>query len=216
MGLGLIALGLGACFDPVDPPNIDQADAADATAGTEDSGDGDGESSSDGEGDEPPSIEELCPNYCELIGDHCQAEFEQFAGRTICEATCVLMAPGEPGDVLGNSVACRTHHALLAAESANPHCLHAGPTGDTTCGGPCENFCGLGQRACPGPLSPFVDVDACIAECEGWDPQPAYFATVPDSDTYACRMHHLTLAALQPDVHCGHIGTESPVCRDPG
>ncbi len=211
LALGL--LGFSACFDPVDPPSSAETDATDATGVTRGSGDGDGESSSEGEV-EPPSNETLCPQYCDLIGDHCQDEFEQFAGRTICEATCTLMAPGDPGDVLGNSVACRTHHALLAAESAHPHCLHAGPTGDTTCGGPCENFCGLSQRACPDELSPFADVDACIAECESWAPQPAYFATVPDGDTYACRMHHLTLAALQPDVHCGHIGTESPVCRD--
>ena len=62
---------------------------------------------------------------------------------------------------------------------------------------------------------PFADADDCIAECEGWDPEPKYFATIEDGDTYACRMHHLTLAAVQPEGHCGHIGTDSPVCHDP-
>ena len=176
-----------------------------------DAAEDDDESTSDG----AAPAEDLCPEYCGLIGDHCEAELAQYPGGAICEAVCALMDPGDPGDVLGNSVACRAHHAFLAAESADPHCLHAGPAGDTTCGSPCESFCSLAQAACSDGLSPFLDTDGCIAECESWDPQPKYFAAVEASDTYACRMHHLTLAAQQPQVHCSHIGTDSPVCVDP-
>ncbi|MCA9705706.1 MAG: hypothetical protein KDK70_07655 [Myxococcales bacterium] len=212
----LLALGLLgpiACFTPGQAPPLDaetdtETEAAEG-AETEDPTD-DGESTG-----EPSPSQDPCPQYCEVIGDHCEGELAQYPGQAICEATCALMDPGEPGDVLGNSATCRAHHALLAAESPTPHCLHAGPTGDTTCGGPCESFCSLAQQACAGGLSPFADADDCIAECEGWDPEPKYFATIEDGDTYACRMHHLTLAAVQPEGHCGHIGTDSPVCRDP-
>lgn len=195
-----------ACFDP-DHAQLAADDIEDASSSGEPMPD-DGEST----GDDGVPAEDPCPEYCQIVGDHCGAELAQYPGQSICEATCALMDPGEPGDVLGNTVACRAHHAFLAAESADPHCLHAGPTGDTTCGGPCESFCSLAQQACSGELSPFLDTDACIAECEGWDPQPRYFAAVPAGDTYACRMHHLTLAAGQPQTHCSHIGTDSPVC----
>ncbi|MEM9461346.1 MAG: hypothetical protein AAGF11_44690 [Myxococcota bacterium] len=207
-------LGPLACFDPGSAPPIEtetETEGAGTTA--EPANDGDGSSTGD-DGNEPPP-EDQCPQYCELIDDHCQAELAQYPGQAICEAVCALMDPGDADDVLGNSVGCRTHHALLAAESSDPHCRHAGPTGDSTCGAECESFCSLALATCSGELSPFADADACIAECESWNPEPEYFAAVEDSDTYACRMHHLTLASLQPDIHCSHIATDSPVCFDP-
>ncbi|MEX1366402.1 MAG: hypothetical protein AB1Z98_24975 [Nannocystaceae bacterium] len=202
-------LGPVACFNPADErPAEAEDDGGSSSGGLTEEGE---ESTSD---DGAPPAQDPCPEYCEIIGDHCGDDLAQYPGQAICEAVCALMDPGEEGDVLGNSAACRAHHAFLAAESADPHCLHGGPTGDTTCGGPCESFCSLARDACPDELSPFLDTDECIAECESWPPQPKYFAGVEAGDSYACRMHHLTLAALQPDVHCGHIGTDSPVCAD--
>lgn len=210
-------LGPIACFQPGTAPPLEletDTDAdADASGTTGDPEDDDQGESTGAEEEEPPA-EDPCPQYCELVGDHCDADLVQYPGQVICEATCALMDPGELGDVLGNTASCRLHHALLAAESADPHCLHAGPTGDTTCGSPCESFCSLARDGCSGELSPFTDTDDCIAQCESWNPEPRYFATVEGGDTYACRMHHLTLAALQPEIHCSHIGTDSPVCFD--
>ena len=206
-------LGPVACFDPnVDLPLEIETDTTGTTAAP--AADDDSESTGDPDDGAPPP-EDQCPQYCQIIDDHCQAEIAQYSGQAICEAVCALMDPGEADDVLGNTVGCRTHHALLAAESADPHCRHAGPTGDSTCGAECESFCSLALATCPGELSPFIDADDCIDQCEAWDPEPLYFAGVEDSDTYACRMHHLTLASLQPEVHCSHVATESPVCFDP-
>jgi hypothetical protein len=214
--LGL--LGPVACFEPGTAPPLD-ADTDTETDGAETDGAGTTGDPTEGDEDEStgeaPPQQELCEEYCEVIGDHCDADLAQYPGQAICEAVCALMDPGEEGDVLGNSATCRSNHALLAAEVADPHCRHAGPTGDTTCGGPCESFCSLSAVACPGELSPFPNIDSCIAACEDWNPEPEYFAAVEDSDTYACRMHHLTLAALAPETHCEHIGADSPVCRDP-
>lgn len=203
----LLILGLLApiaCFDPGDEPPLEaDAESTGAAAGESSSG-----------GDEPPPPADPCPLYCEAIGDHCDPDLAQYVGQAVCEATCALMDPGDPGDVLGNTASCRLHHAVLAAESAEPHCLHAGPTGDTTCGGPCESFCSLALEACSGELSPFAGADACIAACEGWNPEPRYVTTIQTGDSYACRMYHLTLAAVQPEEHCSHIATDSPVCFD--
>lgn len=193
-----------ACFDPGEAPSL-ESDTGSATGAA-------GESSS---GDESAAAEDPCPQYCSLIADHCEPDLAQYSGQVICEATCALMDPGEPGDVLGNTASCRLHHATLAAESPEPHCLHAGPTGDTTCGGPCESFCSLAAVACTDELSPFGSTDGCIAECESWNPEPRYLTTVQTGDSYACRMYHLTLAAVQPAEHCSHIATDSPVCFDP-
>ena len=211
-------LGPIACFNSGELPPLEAETETEVGSTSDEPAQDSGESTGDegestGDEGEPP-LGDQCPQYCEVMGDHCEADLAQYPGQAICEAVCSLMDPGDEGDVLGNSAACRTHHAFLAAESADPHCLHAGPTGDTTCGGPCESFCSLARAACPDELSPFLDTDACIAECEGWDPAPKYFATVEAGDTYACRMHHLTLAALDPGTHCGHIGTDSPVCAD--
>ena len=124
------------------------------------------------------------------------------------------MPQGDVGDDLGNSVACRTFHSVLAAEDPAGHCLHAGPAGDGTCGADCESFCVLAANTCPGDLSPYPDAESCIEACGAFPLDPPYSADVPDGDSFACRLRHLTLATLQPDIHCSHIAPESPVCFD--
>lgn len=215
-----------ACFDPsgVDEEDTDAVvgttgvgdEATEGDVSTGDAGD-DGAVGSTGvvddDGDAADQAE-ACAEYCGLVGDHCGDELAQYAGTALCEATCAQMPLGTPEDTLGNTVGCRTFHALLAAESADPHCRHAGPAGDGTCGANCESFCSLTLQTCAGELAPYPDADSCIAACEGFAAEPPYSADAPDADTFACRMHHLTLAAVQPDVHCGHIGETSPVCVD--
>lgn len=153
-----------------------------------------------------------CEEYCALVDDHCTAEFAQYSGTTSCEAVCAAMPLGNPGDELGNTVGCRTYHAIVAAEAPDPHCGHAGPGGASVCGAPCESFCTLAAGLCTGADEQYADTESCITEC-------MVFSTDSDSiegDTYACRLYHLTVAALQPDVHCPHIVLDSPVCIDTG
>lgn len=214
------------CFNPGDGEEIEAGTEGETEAvADDDDDDDDGDDDDDAEGDDDDddddaagsedgeALEEVCAQYCVVMDDHCQGDLLQYPGIAVCESVCGLMSPGNDGDALGNSVACREHHALLAAEQAEPHCMHAGPSGDTTCGGPCESFCSLALATCSDD-GPFVDADACIEECEQWNPEPRYSAVAQDADTYACRLYHLTLASLQPEIHCSHIGTDSPVCRD--
>ena len=199
--LALALTGSGGCFDPDHGEDLDLSTTS--TGGDE------AESSSSGGGDEAAA----CADYCSLVSDHCADDVVQYAGASLCEATCANIPAGVAGDELGNSVACRTFHAILAAEDAAFHCPHAGPAGAGTCGADCESFCTLADRTC-GELSPFAGAEACIAACAAFPTEPAYSADVPDGDSFACRMQHLTLASLQPEIHCAHIGEDSPVCVD--
>jgi hypothetical protein len=153
-----------------------------------------------------------CEEYCTLVDDHCTGDLAQYSGVAACEAVCAAMPPGEVGDELGNTVGCRTYHAIAAAEDADTHCPHAGPSGGMVCGSPCESFCTLAAGLCLDGNAQYADTEACLAEC-------MMFPTDSDSiegDTYACRMYHLTVAALDPDTHCPHIVLDSPVCIDMG
>lgn len=201
------------CFD-ASSDRSPEDDVAASTSGA------DGAESSEGEtgqasGDGEPALVQACEAYCGLIDDHCGDAMPQYSGDLICQSVCERMDLGTEQDALGNTVGCRTHHAFLAARSPDPHCLHAGPTGDGTCGAPCESFCSLALRICADGLSPWADADACISDCQMWPEEPQYRADVEDDDTYACRVQHLTLAALDPSTHCGHIGPDSPVCVAP-
>jgi hypothetical protein len=40
-----------------------------------------------------------------------------------------------------------------------------------------------------------------------------YSTAVVSGDSYACRLYHLTQAAVDPVVHCGHIVEASPTCQ---
>lgn len=223
VGLALLATIAVGCFNPDDGAEQQPAATEGTSTGTStgavaaDTSSSSSSSSGDAEtstGADTGGNEELCSDYCGLIGDHCEDEFAQYGGDSLCESTCAGMPPGSPGDELGNSATCRTFHAVLAARTPETHCPHAGPAGAGTCGANCESFCTLALNLCEGDLSVYVSAEECIEECEGFEPEPLYSADVPDGDTFACRVRHLTLASLQPEVHCSHLGPDSPVCFD--
>lgn len=225
LGVACVCLPLG-CFSPspVDP-------AGSTGVGSTGGSSSGSQSSSTGSSGEPPGSsgaessssssssssggEELpsCEEYCGLMADHCEGDQEQFTGSQACEATCALIPPGANEDQLGNTVGCRIHHTILAGEEPDPHCFHSGPTGDDTCGAICESFCTIALGACTGDDEVWPDAEACIADCNMFDPDPRYASSLPDADTLACRFKHLTFATLQPEVHCDHIGLNSPVCQ---
>lgn len=155
-----------------------------------------------------------CPEYCELIQDHCQGDIAQYPGTAVCEATCSFMDRGAAEDELGNTVGCRIHHSLLASESPDPHCFHAGPGGDGTCGGNCESFCSLAMSVCTGGNAQYASAEACISACNSFASEPPFSTALEDADTFACRLEHVSLAALDPSVHCPHIAVDSPVCSN--
>ncbi len=222
-GLTILATIASGCFDPDHGEDLELAATSTGSTGapgstgdggadtSSSSSSGGGAESSTGEG---PGNDELCSEYCGLIGDHCEDGLAQYGGDSLCESTCAGMPPGSPGDELGNSASCRSFHAVLAARDPETHCPHAGPAGAGTCGANCESFCTLALNLCEGDLSVYTGTEDCIQACEGFEPEPLYSADVPDGDTFACRVRHLTLASLQPEVHCSHLGPDSPVCFD--
>ncbi len=215
----VLAVATFGCFDP-EPGSELAATTGEHNASTgepgttgaaAETGADSSSSSSESTGD---GAAQACAGYCSLITDHCEDDVAMYPGTELCETTCSFMPPGADGDELGNSVGCRTFHAILAAEDPALHCPHAGPAGDGTCGADCESFCTLALATCRDELAAFDSAEACIAACEEFPAELAYTADAPDGDSFACRLRHLTLASLQPDVHCSHIGTESPVCVD--
>ena len=150
-----------------------------------------------------------CAGYCDTITTNCAGDFTQYGTREMCEATCATFAPGVEGDMMGNSLACRTYHAGAAAMANDVHCTHAGPGGDMACGANCEGFCAIAVAACPDA---WPDLAACAMACGTFDPVEKYDATDVAGNTFACRMYHLTAATIDPVTHCAHIKGDSVPC----
>jgi hypothetical protein len=200
----VLSLAMVACFSPSTDDDTDEGTSAAATtmvAAT-------AADESTTAGAATPS----CSEYCGLIGDHCEGPQEQYSGTSVCEAVCAALPVGTVDDQLGNTVGCRTYHSIAATEDPETHCVHAGAGGASVCGAPCETFCGLAAQLCTGAEQQFADTEACLAECMMFPDDVPVSSGATDGDSYACRLYHLTVAALQPDVHCPHIGLDSPVC----
>jgi hypothetical protein len=116
------------------------------------------------------------------------------------------------GAQTGNSVECRRSQAIQAAEMPDVFCDPAGPSGSGICGGDCESFCFLADKICTGPMQQFPSIPDCIQDCMGFPTDPPYDPAVHSGDTFGCRLYHLTVAALDPGTHCGHIVENSPIC----
>ena len=147
---------------------------------------------------------------------------------------CPNFPVGMAGDVSGNTLGCRTTHAMYATMNTNPHCWHAGPYGYGACGDECAGFCTLATTWCTpaggfgadAGAPPYASDSACLTACAGYkqiDSADAgvgldggYNAQGPASgNTLDCREYHLgaSLAggAMQ-QLHCQHPGMTSPTC----
>jgi hypothetical protein len=166
-----------------------------------------------GDGGSGGGVSAACTTYCDTVATNCTDANDQW-GETLpgmCEAVCGTWAAGMPDDDMGNTVACHQYHAAASAEAgAEVHCPHAGPTGDGFCGDLCENFCELAGEVC---ADTFADNATCMTECEAFDDMPTYSGATVSGDSYACRMYHLTAAAVDPAGHCAHIITASDACN---
>ncbi len=151
-----------------------------------------------------------CSAYCDLVMENCSGDFSQYGTPGTCMTSCAAFPPGSPGDMAGNSLACRHYHAGLAFMLNDVHCGHAGPGGDTACGSNCEGFCAIAGEYCPDA---WADNAACLAACETFPKDEVYDANDVSGDTFACRLYHVTAASLDPTTHCGHIKGDSPTCK---
>ena len=143
-----------------------------------------------------------------------------FSTMTACMHACALMPAGKVGDQSGNTVGCRTYHAMAAgggASAAATHCPHAGMSGGGVCGDRCANFCALAASLCTpanGVTDPqFTSAADCMSQC-GKAPF-AFDASEPeivvDTPTLNCAFYHLGEAFSMP-MATG--GTAADHCSD--
>ena len=195
-------LGLSGCFeDTTLPDGITEAAGTDTATETNTDTTDTGPNAAD------------CMTYCGLVGT-CDTN-PQYGDMGPCMNVCMNMDLGSVEDQTGNTVGCRTHYAILAAECGDMkelNCRRAGPSGDGACGSPCESFCRIASTTCTGESQIFPSEGDCVTACMQWPDMPLYDASVPEADTYACRLKHLTYATLAPAVHCSHAQAMSPVC----
>jgi hypothetical protein len=173
-----------------------------------------------------------CTSYCAAIMSACTGPNAQYMSTDACMNACPNFPVGMAGDTSGNTLGCRTTHAMLAASATNPHCWHAGPYGYGACGDECAGFCTLATTWCTpaggfdGGAPPYASDSACLTSCGGYKQIDAadgglgldggYNAQGPAAgNTLDCREYHLgaSLAggAMQ-QLHCQHPGMNSPTC----
>jgi len=152
-----------------------------------------------------------CTAYCTTIQGACTAANLQYSDMATCVATCAHFTVGAASDTSGDTLGCRTNHAMLAQTGPGTHCVHAGPSGGGVCGMPCEGFCSIVVPECP---TQWPSATTCPTMCAGLNPVPAYTANVQSGDSLSCRIYHATAASTNPTTHCPHTAvTGSATCQ---
>jgi hypothetical protein len=128
-----------------------------------------------------------------------------------CQLACAALPAGTAGETSGDTFACRTHFATLAAGDPSK-CPSAGPFGIDACESTtvpnkaCEAFCTIAQAVCSGTNKQFADIPTCMSNCQG---NPVANVTVTASaptsgHSFECSAHFL-VAALSDLSICPHI-----------
>jgi hypothetical protein len=174
-----------------------------------------------------------CSTYCSTISTSCTGANTQYADASHCMATCNKFAMGNSSDTGGqNTLGCRLYHAQNAMLNGMPevYCPNAGPAGSAistanpqpaVCGDACTGFCTLEISICGSLDAPISTVPAqyqnmatCMTACGGATigfnkSKPLVTgATNSSGDSLACRLYHITNAAISGNaaVHCPHTG----------
>jgi hypothetical protein len=157
-----------------------------------------------------------CEVYCDTIMSNCTDQNAQYVATEYCLATCATFPAGSPSDTMGNTLGCRAYHAGAAVADPGTHCGHAGPGGGGICGDYCESFCTIAQLACTGGNTVYPTSKECMFDCSMFPNTEEYDASDTSGDTFACRLYHVTIAALDAAsaaTHCSHITSSSVVCQ---
>lgn len=152
-----------------------------------------------------------CDVYCRFMVGTCAT----FDDVPTCMATCsAYPTDGTIGDADGNTVQCRTYHAMAAAAD-DSHCPHAGITGGGACGdNVCEAYCDQVMNNCDGAQALYPDRDACLASCGNMPQDGEWDAT--DGNSVQCRAYHgAGASSADPASHCGHASANGgDVCGE--
>jgi len=164
-----------------------------------------------------------CASYCNAITTNCVGS-QYYSNLAYCMSVCPSFPLGNDGDTSGNTVGCRTTHALLAANASinTQECLAASATGGNVCGDYCEAYCNMSLTGCtiangyPGMgFSGFQNMPNCMTLCS--DYIVGDVLVDQGNNTLACRLYHAQFALETSNlVHCTH---QSPngggVCGQP-
>jgi hypothetical protein len=186
----------------------------------------------------PPPLALDCATYCGAIATACPAGANQQYNPTLmnCMATCSLFPVGTQADTSGNTLGCRNYHVqniTVRNMATDVHCPHAGPGGAAVnatapvCGDVCANFCKLEVATCGTKDAPkagltiggncggadpsacvYQNEADCVAKCGAFTKTPAYSSATTSGNTFACRLYHITNAAVTgaAALHCQHTG----------
>ena len=170
-------------------------------AGTDSGGGGDA-------GQDAGPAEPTCDEYCDAVLAACTGANAQYQEASQCLGNCALISweLGTPGDTDGNTVACRTTHAGLAAADPATHCAHAGTSGGDVCGTWCENYCAYMDTNCG---SVYADNAECMTACAALPDTGA--ANDMTGDTVQCRTTMAAFAVVQPAL----CAAAPAICRGP-
>jgi hypothetical protein len=202
---GVVATGVlvlaGACSD--DPPLVGTGGQGTGNTGNGASGAGTGAM---GGSDVIPNN---CDAYCNTILETCGLGNEQYANEDDCSSYCEFLPKGDPGDLSGNSLACRNHWLALADDSPEAeynNCRFAGPFTQGQCVNNCTMFCDAQAQYCniEGQTQQFESTEECLDVCGDWLDDGNYFIDA-EYDTFACRAKYLVMAVRDPLNNCQHI-----------
>ena len=155
-----------------------------------------------------------CAEYCAEMATHCP---DTYSNSAACLAFCTTQAKlplGAVGAVVGNSVGCRTTHALA------DNCGAAGPSGGNTCGTWCESYCHLADVGCTGANQLYDTAGACQTACAAMSTDGADGDAT--GDNVHCRIAALIKATDDPAggsqaLHCKSAAPDGGVvCVAPG
>jgi hypothetical protein len=188
---------------------IDSSDGASnagkpATGGSAGAGASAGNGGSAGSGASSSAPSAQCMAYCASAQQVCTGPSALYATEASCLGFCALLAPGDPNEPVGDTVACRANQLAIARQVIEPggeadYCAHAGPATNGACAANCDTYCSLYGAACSGTIIPDDCVEKCagLQDTAGFDVNANYYG-----DTLECRFVHLSAATIDPTVHC--------------
>jgi hypothetical protein len=163
-----------------------------------------------------------CSDYCTKIIAACGAgdggSRQQYSSADACNSYCSTNAKwpvGTATDTSGNTLGCRSYHAVAAMTNPILHCPHAGPSGGNTCGSWCDNYCQLALANCTGANKLYDTTAACMTACAPLSTQG--FPNDATGNTVQCRIFHVGLAGGSDSLaamECPH-GKVTPAAGDP-
>jgi hypothetical protein len=177
-----------------------------------------------------------CQRYCATLKEACPGDVAVYEDDEICANVCKIFKAGTPSKPQGNTLACRAEQADIALSfnsdlSENrSNCEAAGPGGGEQCtiypSTPnCEGYCTVYMAACTNTKDwGFNTFEQCTSRCAAFPYSGTYTAAEgAKGDSLACRLHHATLATVDPDNNCESagvrpagdcLGSGDPSCDD--